>query len=239
MAAESTSADVRFRIAAARRMLYNGGCDSGIAGHVSVRADEDRAYWITPFEYFDETLPERVIKVSFDLELLEGDWEPSPVIGFHSAIYSARPDVNSIIHTHAHYTTVLSTTRQPVGMYSANAVIFADIQAFYEDDGTAPSVEPDRMVIALGTKRVLFMKNHGALIAAESLESATIESIALEDCARTHVEAVSVGGTEMAYPEVLQSGAAYDKYYRRQMWEANLRRLRRSDPDLFASFAFV
>ncbi len=30
--------DIRFRIAAARRILHREGCDSNVGGHVSVRA---------------------------------------------------------------------------------------------------------------------------------------------------------------------------------------------------------
>ena len=36
------STDIRFRIAAARRMLYREGCDSTVAGHVSARADGEK-----------------------------------------------------------------------------------------------------------------------------------------------------------------------------------------------------
>ena len=79
--------DIRFKIAAARRILARNGCESQVAGHVSARADGEDAFWVSPFEYFDETLPDRVVKASFDLALLEGDWEPSPAIQFHAAIY--------------------------------------------------------------------------------------------------------------------------------------------------------
>ena len=52
--------DIRFRIAAARRILYREGCDSNIGGHVSARADggED-AFWVTGLEYLDQTTPDR------------------------------------------------------------------------------------------------------------------------------------------------------------------------------------
>ena len=52
-----------WRIAAARRMLYRAGLDSQIGGHVSLRVPGEDAFWVTPFQYFDETLPEHVSKV--------------------------------------------------------------------------------------------------------------------------------------------------------------------------------
>ena len=61
--------DIRFRIAAARRMLFRLGCDSNVGGHVSARADGEDAFWVTGFEYFDQTTPDRVAKLDFDLQI--------------------------------------------------------------------------------------------------------------------------------------------------------------------------
>jgi L-fuculose-phosphate aldolase len=225
--------DIRFKIAAARRILARNGCESAVAGHVSARAAGEQAFWVSPFEYFDETLPDRVVKADFDLRLLEGDWEPSPAISFHAGIYRARPDVMSVIHTHSHYVSVLATTRQTVGMYNVASVLFYEDQALYEDDGTHPPVDAGVMTAALGSRRVLLIKNHGAVIASQSLEHATIEALVLEQAARYHIEATAIGGTEFPEAEVRRGREAYHKYFLPNMWEANLRRLRRSDPDLF------
>src|SRR4051794_31834479 len=110
--------DIRFTIAAARRILYREGCDSGVAGHVSGRAESGDEFWVTPFEYFDETTPDRLLRVDFDLNVIEGGWAPSPAIQFHAAIYAARPDVRSIIHTHSYWVSVFSTLGRPIGMYN-------------------------------------------------------------------------------------------------------------------------
>jgi L-fuculose-phosphate aldolase len=227
--------DIRFKIAAARRILARNGCESAVAGHVSARAaDGEDAFWVSPFEYFDETLPERIVKVGFDGRVRIGDWEPSPAIHFHAAFYQARPDAGSVIHTHSHYVSVLSTVRRPIGMYNVVSVLFHDEQALYEDDGTRPAVEDDRMTAALGDKRVLLIKNHGAVVVSETLETATIEAAMLEKAARFHLEAEAIGGSEIAEAEVIRGKAAYQKYFLPNMWDANFRRLRRSDPDLFA-----
>ena len=225
--------DIRFKIAASRRILARNNCESAVAGHVSARAEGEDAFWVTPLEYIDETLPDRVIKSSFDLELLEGEWEPSPAIKFHAGIYRARPDVKSVIHTHSHYVSVLATTYQTVGMYNVGSVLFFEDQALYEDDGTHPPVDPKLMAEALGSKRVLLIKNHGAVIASQSLENATIEAVVLEQSARYHIEAKAIGGTEFPEVETRRGRDAYHKYFLPNMWEANVRRLRRSDPDLF------
>ncbi len=229
------SADqVRFDIAMARRILAREGCESAVAGHVSVRAPGEDAFWVSPFEYFDETLPERVIKSSFDLRVLDGGWEPSPAIAFHAAFYRRRPDVNCVIHTHSHHTMVLATTGRELGMYNDMASLFLDEQVVYVEDGVHPPVDGARMCDAVGDRHVLIVKNHGAIFLGDSLETTTVEAFTFEKCAHIQVEAEMIGGTPHMRAYVERSKQAYHTYYRPQMWAAAVRRLRRDDPALFA-----
>lgn len=223
--------DIRFRIAAARRILYREGCDSTIGGHVSARSPAEDAFWVTGFEYFDQTTPDGVCNLGFDLDVREGEMALSPAVNFHARIYETRPDVEAIVHLHSHFISVLSSTGRTVGMYNAASVLFHDDQATYADDGVKSHLD---VVDALGNKRVVLIKNHGAIVASQSLEQATIEAVVLEQAARYHLECEAIGGTEIVEAEVVAGKAAYQKHYLPGMWEANLARLRRSDPDLFA-----
>ena len=227
--------DPRVRIAVSRRILARNGCESMVAGHVSERAADGSGFWVSPFGYFEETTPDMVNKVSFDLQRLEGDWEPSPAIQFHAAIYEQRPDVQSVIHTHSHYVSVFSTTGRAVGMYNVGSVLFYDDQVLHADDGTKPPVVGKELARELGDKRVVLIKNHGAIIASQSLEQATIEAMMLEVAARYHIEAEAIGGTEFPEAEALRGRIAYRKHFLPNMWAANVRRLRVSDPELFAA----
>ena len=224
-------ADIRFRIAASRRILYREGCDSNVGGHVSARADDcDDAFWVTCFEYFDQTTPDRVCLMGFDLEPRIGELLVSPAVNFHAAIYQRRPDVGAIVHLHSHYVSVLSSTGKTVGMYNVASVLFHEEQATYFDDGRKSHLA---VVDALADRRIVLMKNHGAIVASESLEHATIEAVTLEQCARYHLECEAAGGTEILHDEVVAGKAMYRKHFLPNMWAANFARLRRSDPDLF------
>jgi L-fuculose-phosphate aldolase len=223
--------DIRFRIAAARRILYREGCDSNVGGHVSARAVGDDSFWVTGFEYFDQTTPDRVCRLGFDLSTRDGEMAFSPAVNFHARIYETRPDVNAIVHLHSHYVSVLSSTGATVGMYNVASVLFHQDQATYFDDGVKSHLA---VVDDLGDKRVVLMKNHGAIIASQSLEDATIEAVMLEKCARYHLECEAIGGTEILEAEVVAGRAMYRKHFLPNMWDANFERLRRSDPDLFA-----
>jgi L-fuculose-phosphate aldolase len=229
-----TEDSLQFRIAAGRRMLYREGCDSNVSGHVSARAPEGDGFWVTGFEYFDETMPANIAKLDFDLNVVEGEHALSPAVNFHGLIYQLRDDVNAIVHLHSHYISVLSSLGVTVGMYNVAAVLFLDEQITYFDDGHKLHTQ---VAHDLGDKRVALMKNHGAIVASDTIEHAIIEAMTLEACARYHLECVAAGGTEILYDEVVGGKAMYRKHYLQQMWDANYRRLRKSDPDLFATLS--
>jgi len=128
---------------------------------------------------------------------------------------------------------VFSTTSRVVGQYNVGSVLLWDEQTLYADDGIQPPVEGKRLAATLGDKSVVLIKNHGAIIATDSIEKSTIMAVMLEKCAQYHIEAEAIGGTEFPEAEIVRGKAAYLRYFIPNMWEANVRRLRRSDPDLF------
>jgi L-fuculose-phosphate aldolase len=226
-----------FRIAAARRILYREGLDSQIGGHVSLRVPGEDAFWVTPYQYFDETLPEHVSKVGFDLGVREAGTLPaSPGINFHASVYQARPDVNCVIHTHGFHQSVLSTTGVPFGVYYDYGALFLDDVAYWKDDPSlTPDVEGDLIARTIGSKRVMLMGHHGAVHAGDTLENTTMEALVFELCCRYQVAAMAIGGQPLDDESARSYRGAYLKYaFRSYMWDANYRRIRRSDPDLFA-----
>lgn len=229
--------DPRFRIAAARRILHREGLDSQVGGHVSLRVPGEEAFLVTPFQYFDETLPEHVSKVGFDMTVLEQGTLPASVgITFHASIYRARPDVQCVIHTHARNMAVLSTTDVPFDVYYDYAALLLDeVVPWVDDPDLVPSEEGELMVDVLGDRKALLMGHHGSLHVGDSLEHVTMEALIMELCAGYQLDAMAVGGKPLDRTRAESYRAAYLKYgFREQMWTANYRRLLRSDPDLFA-----
>jgi L-fuculose-phosphate aldolase len=231
-----SESDPRFQIAAARRILHREGLDSQVGGHVSLRVPGEEAFLVTPFQYFDETLPEHVSKVGFDMQVLEPGTLPASVgINFHASIYKARPDVNCVTHTHAKNISVLSTTGVPFGVYYDYASLLMDeVVPWADDPDLVPSEEGEMMVGVLGGRKALMMGHHGSLHVGDSLEHVTMEALIMELCAGYQLAAMAVGGKPLDDHTARSYRNAYLKYdFREQMWLANYRRLLRSDPDLF------
>jgi L-fuculose-phosphate aldolase len=226
----------RFRIAAARRMLAREGCESMVAGHVSQRSPTaPDAFWISPFEYFDETLPERVIEVGFDLTVRTGTWEASPAIQFHAAIYAERADVGAVVHTHSQYISALVTRQEPVRAYNITAALFAGSQTLYLEDGLRPPVDGKSIAAALADNDALLISNHGVIIVAPTLEEATVRAVLIEQAARFQLEVTGAGGTTLPSDALRRRVPFYRDTGIGQMWQANLARLRVTDPDLFVT----
>ena len=228
--------DPHFQIAAARRILQREGVDSQIGGHVSLRVAGEDAFYVTPFQYFDETLPEHVMKVGFDLKVREpGTLPASPGINFHASVFLARPDVNCVIHTHGRNCGVISTLGRPLEMYHVYASIFLDDMGFFKDDlSMTPDEEGEAIAKCLGSRRAVLMGHHGAINVGPSLEVTAIDAVVLEYCAGVQITAMQIGGAPLDEETARAYRNAYTKNtFHQYMWDANYRRLRSSDPELF------
>jgi L-fuculose-phosphate aldolase len=238
---------IRFKVAASRRIMFRAGLDrDDVAGQVTARADGEDAFWTTPLQLFDQTLPDDVVKLPFgraagdggSVVTMAGSLPITTAARWVEAIYLSRPDVGCVIHTHAPFIGAVATTGEVVGMYNNRSVIFYGEQAFYDDDGTNTD-SPDRIVAALGDRSVLIMRNHGAVVVAPTVEVATMQAVLLEAAARFHTLARSIGGTPFRDNAAFLDRRVPHRANLPIVWEAHLGRLRRTDPDLFAAPALA
>jgi L-fuculose-phosphate aldolase len=229
--------DPRFVVAAARRMLHNEGFESGIAGQVSVRDGDDDAFWTSPFGTFGETLPSDVQKLDLDCNLLSGgnmDVATSPAVGFHGEIYRQRPDVNAVIHTETFWVMVFATTEKCIDPYHDAAALHQDEQRWFTPVPGYSAIDRKLLAAALEDKSILFLKNHGVVVAAASIEAATTLTMDVEMMARVHLESKRAGGTpitDMDHIAEVKAGAR--KYRFTETWAAGMRRLAHEDHELF------
>jgi L-fuculose-phosphate aldolase len=229
--------DPRFRVAMARRMLFRNGCDTGIAQHVSERCDGVDEFWVTALDHGDITTPGSVARFDFGKQMVEPGDAHDPPLEFapdYIEIYQRRPDVRAVVHTHSFWTMVLCAVGAPVGMFNTTASLLSGRQAVWADDLDRTRSRGDRVADALGECTVLLMRNHGLVVAAESLEAATVLATVVEEQAHLHLEATARGGSEMPDEHLHSTRRAHDRTYVKQTWAANVRRLRATDPDLFS-----
>jgi len=225
--------DLRLQIAAARRILHREDCGSGVLGAITARIPDEDAVWATPMTYGDEARPEQIVRVALNATVDELPSDVSPAVAVQLAIYAARRDVGAVVHTHSHYVSVLSATERPIGMYNELSTMYHEEQVCLGDDGDRSPAACTRLAAALGGARVLLLKGHGLIAVAGCIEDAAIDAVALEKAARCDLAARPYGGAEIVSAHLAQTRPLYDLYFRKNMWAANLRRLQRSDPELF------
>jgi L-ribulose-5-phosphate 4-epimerase len=79
------------------------------AGNVSVRLPDGNVA-ITPSAIlYRKMVPDDIVIVDINGNLIEGDKKPSSEKALHTDIYKARPDVNAVVHAHSVYSIAFST----------------------------------------------------------------------------------------------------------------------------------
>ncbi|WP_456280642.1 aldolase [Cupriavidus sp. JZ107] len=187
---------VQETMAYACRILAMTEQEAGLAGQISVRSQRPDAYWTLRFGLgFDEATPDDFIEVDRDLNTLTGKGMANPATRFHLWVYEARPDVQSIIHTHSPWASALAAARQPLVIAHMDMTPLHDDCAFLADWPGVPIADQEGVLIseALGDKRAIVLAHHGYLAAGASCEEATYLSVYLERAARMQIRAQAFG----------------------------------------------
>jgi L-fuculose-phosphate aldolase len=224
---------LRLHLAAGRRMLAREGAGSASFGLLVARRDDGRSVLCTPPGPPELVRPEDLVtlELNADPEMLPESVSRAARVAL--AILRRRPDVSAVAHTHSRALSVLSTVREPLGMFNEMSTLFFGEQAIAEDDGDRDPAACERLAAALGEKRVLILPGHGMFAAAATLPDVVIDGIALEKTAVWELAARGYGGEPIVQRHIDQTKPLYDQYFRKNMWAANLRRLQRDEPDLF------
>ena len=179
-------------LACAARILAMSGHEAGLAGQISRRSERPNAYWTLRFGLgFDEATPDDFIEVDGDLNTLSGSGMANPATRFHLWVYQARPDVQSIIHTHPPYVSALVAARQPLVVSHMDMTPFFEDCAFLADWPGVPIADQEGVLIsaALGSKRSILLAHHGQLCVGSTVEEAAYLAVYLERAARLQIRA--------------------------------------------------
>ena len=160
------------------------GQPSGMGSHLTARLPGADTFFFHVHNFgFGEVTPALIHEADFELKCVSGEnIDINPTLHIHTRIYSARPDVTCILHTHAKHVTALSATGQNITVITqGGARLYEECVLFDEDDGVALGKEPGvAMAKALENKSCLVLKNHGLLAAASTIPAAVILADTME-----------------------------------------------------------
>lgn len=194
----------------AAQKLLERGLVAGTSGNVSVRLpveDDRQLFAITPSGIPYETMKTSdIIIIDDDCDVVEGEGIPSSESLTHVAVYTARPDVRCVIHTHSVYASVLAVAGIDLPPIIDEMVVYLGGPVKVAEYGF-PSTEDlgEKAVAALGDRSAVLVRNHGAVIAGSDIFEAMRACELLERAAHIFVQARALGDVQELPPEVVEA----------------------------------
>lgn len=197
-------------LAAAHRLAIFHELEEGIDNHftVTVPGFDDR-YLVLPFGlHWSEARASDFIAFDEGGNTLDGEGivELSAQC-IHAPIHRIS-GARVVMHTHQTWATALNMLENNRLLPASQTSAFFDGQIVYEDEyrGTADTLEEgEHLANLLGDKSVMFMKNHGVLVADQTIAGAYRKLYLLERVCRAQILAMSTGGKLVSIsPEVIK-----------------------------------
>jgi HCOMODA/2-hydroxy-3-carboxy-muconic semialdehyde decarboxylase len=212
----------------ANRILYRRGVVDGF-GHVSARHPERPDRYLLARSMAPALVTEADI-LEFDLESnpLDARGRATYLERFiHGAIYKARPEVRSVVHSHSPSVIPFGVTGgrlRPVfhmsGFLGAGAPIFEIRDAAGMTDMLVRDNRlGDALARSLGASPVALMRGHGAVAVSESIRQAVYRAIYAEVNARLQADALRLGEIRFLDPEEARLAAAVNDATMGRAWE--------------------
>jgi ribulose-5-phosphate 4-epimerase/fuculose-1-phosphate aldolase len=201
--------ELKKKVALGNRIMFHQGL-ADYHGHVSARIPGTRKFFIKPvLAPLGAISAKDIILVDIDeyMEVCEQNWAkagnqrqitklklPPRETMIHAAIYHARLDINSVVHTHQTLATAFSVAGVPLRPIYNQAAAFAPETPIFPSPRLIYTVQDGKEICqTLGDRMAMLLQGHGIVVVGDSLEYATVHAIYLERTAYMQWIASSVG----------------------------------------------
>ncbi|AET67350.1 ribulose-5-phosphate 4-epimerase-like epimerase or aldolase [Desulfosporosinus orientis DSM 765] len=168
----------------------------GTWGNISCRVPGENYIAITPSGMSYETLvPEDIVIIDLNGNIASGTRKPSVEVPLHMAIYSAREDVQAVIHTHSAYASAMAVARKeiPGAVEDLVQIVGGNVRV---NEYALPGTEQlgKKTVKALEGRNAVLLANHGVLGVGRDLNEALKVCQVVEKSAQIVLLAQLIGG---------------------------------------------
>ena len=192
----------RVDLAACYRLVALYGMTDLIYNHISARIPgRHDHYLINPYGMlYDEITASSLVKIDVEGQtVLQPDHGYNVnVAGFylHAPVHKARPEVQCILHTHTRAGTAVSALEEGLMPLSQTAMRFHGQLAYHDFEGPAINgAECERIVVDLGNKNAMVLRNHGLLVCGGSIPQTFNRMYWLEQACRIQIDVLASGRT--------------------------------------------
>jgi len=203
--------ELRQRLALCYHLVEFYGWNDTIFNHISVRVPgPDRHFLINPFglNYFEITAA-NLVKVDLNGNAV-GNAEIN-YAGFliHSAIHENREDAHCVIHVHTVAGQAVACKKDGLSHDTFTGALLYGKVAYHDFEGVVLNAdEKARIVQDMGDKRVLILRNHGFLVASETIESAFFGLWGLMDACEVQAVRDRIAGPNVELSVALKEHSA-------------------------------
>lgn len=216
------------------RMLFKEGWNEHIAGHITYRL-ANGSILTNPWELaWDEVTASDILTLDESGAIVDGQWNTTPALGLHIQLHQLRPDVNVVIHNHAHWSGIWANLHRVPEVYDqAGAYVDGPLPLYNEYEGTFEDEDKTLAAArALGDAKWALLANHGSLVVGRDLRQAHLRVITLEWRSKRAWQVEQVGGGVPLSEEQVALAALPDANGFPFLWEAMARRELREDPGI-------
>lgn len=188
--------DLRSSIVDACRRMNALGINQGTSGNISVRWKDGLLISPSGIDYA-EMSPGHIVFIDYDGNF-EGEVRPSSEWRFHARIMAMKPDVGSVVHTHATYCTTLAIRGMAIPAIHYMVAVGGGTEIPCVPYTTFGTPELANMVVeALGNRTACLLANHGMIATGPNLKKALWLAVEVETLARQYFNSLLIGGPNL------------------------------------------
>ncbi|MFN9578843.1 MAG: class II aldolase/adducin family protein [Novosphingobium sp.] len=234
---------VRVDVAAAYRLVALYGWDDLIFTHLSARVPgPEHHFLINPYDMmFEEITASSLVKIDVEGQPVIPTAHPVNPAGFtiHSALHMNCEDAHAVMHLHTPAGQAVSAMADGLLPHTQTAMIAGSDIAYHDYEGIATDLEErDRLVVDMGDKHVMILRNHGTLAIGKTVGECFLRLYFLERACDAQVKMLSAGrdglnNPPQGTPEKVKAqtpAAGIGMLANGLAWPALLRKLDRIDP---------
>jgi L-fuculose-phosphate aldolase len=188
-------AEARRQIVEAGKRLRDRFFVASNDGNISARLS-DSELLVTPTSMNKgDILPEQILRIDMDGNVLAGSLKPSSETKMHLAVYKARPDVMAICHAHPPVATGFAACHERLDSdVLLPEVVFGLSKIGFAEYGTPTTSQiPDSVVKVIADCEAVLLSNHGALTVGTDVMGAYYRMEVLEMYARVRLVTRIIG----------------------------------------------
>jgi len=186
--------DLRNDVALANRILERYGLSHAF-GHASARIPGTETFLLPTRRSPGFAAAEALLTLDCDGRVTGGDGEPNSEHWIHGRIYTARPDVMSVVHAHPPGCVCLTQIGQPHRVVHNQGGPFGRGVPEFDRIGLIRSRElGDQLATTLGAGIAVMMRGHGITTVAADVRTATVAALFLEESATLQLRMLDAAG---------------------------------------------